>query len=188
MIRLQTIAFSICVLFALLLAGCNEEQRIPQANIKPLDQQLVPTDPNWIRVYGDTQKTRIVYNLAVLNNEKNISRNNEILIANMISMMHPTDVNDPNNLKARIEKLEARDMNDLLVLEAEIEAVMSYYKDKTSDASPDIKFELARRIEALETNIAKLENHKATIKTITNAKITGNAKIVVEAVDPNEVN
>ncbi len=99
-------------LFLMTLTGCNEVQKIPQTSIKPLNQQLIPTDPNWIRAYGDTLETQIVFNLAVMRNDINVSRKNELVIANVMNKMHSIDPNDPNNLKLRIEKLEAKVYNN----------------------------------------------------------------------------
>lgn len=102
------IIIAVLVTISLLACGCQEEQKTPQANIKPIDQQLIPTDLNWIRAYGDTIETQMVFNLTVLRNDINVSRKNELVIANVMNLMHPADVNDPNNLKVRIEKLEAQ--------------------------------------------------------------------------------
>ncbi|KKL68169.1 hypothetical protein LCGC14_2127640 [marine sediment metagenome] len=87
--------------------GCNETQKIPESSAKPLNQHLVPLPDDWKDAYGNSLETEVIYNLVLQRNETTISRNNEILIANMISKMHPSDVNDPNNLMARIERLEA---------------------------------------------------------------------------------
>lgn len=87
-----------------LISGCNETQKIPESDVKLLDQQLAEASPAWKDTYGDTIETQIVYNLA-------ISRANELEIAKMVSRMHPSDANDPNNLKARIEALERRIAN-----------------------------------------------------------------------------
>ena len=87
----------VCMLLAL-LAGCNKAP----ANIKPLDQHLAQAPQDWKDAYGDTIETQVVFNTLV-------SRNNEILIAGMMDKLHPADVNDPNNLKVRIEALETID-------------------------------------------------------------------------------
>ena len=120
MIRLQKIqdiitvvsAFLFVVFIALCLVGCQEVQKIPQTSIKPLNQLLIPTDPNWIRAYGDTLKTQIVFNLAVMRNDIGISRKNELVIASVMNRIHSVDPNDPNNLKLRIEKLETKVYNN----------------------------------------------------------------------------
>ncbi len=91
----------ILVILALLVTGCNENQRTQNPEIKLLNQHLTPAPQDWKDAYGDTIETQVVFNTLV-------SRRNEISIANMISKMHPSDVNDPNNLKARIKVLEAK--------------------------------------------------------------------------------
>ncbi len=96
---MEKVLLTMCLIA--MLAGCNEAQKISATGVKPLNQQLAPTPQDWKDAYGDTIETQLAFNMR-------ISRRNEILIADMVNKMHPTDVNDPNNLKARIEKLEAK--------------------------------------------------------------------------------
>lgn len=85
---------------AIMFCGCNEAQKAPQSNIKSLNQQLLPAPQEWKDAYGDALETQIAYNLVVL-------RNNDMVIAGTMNILHPADANDPNNLKVRIEALEA---------------------------------------------------------------------------------
>lgn len=104
---------NVMIVFVLLIAGCFESQKVPEPprpNIKPLNQQLIPTHQNWKDAYGDTFNVQVAWNFAVL-------RNNQLEIAKMISKMHPTP--DPNvrTLEERVILLEAlgADIEDTLM-------------------------------------------------------------------------
>ena len=122
-IGLIMLVVGLLLMMLIMLVGCNESQKVPQENIKPLDQQLVPARQDWKDAYGDTLETQIAFNLAIL-------RQNDLVIANVMNKMHPTDPNDPNNLMARIKKLET-------------------WAENPDTYFP---FELARRIKKLETD------------------------------------
>jgi hypothetical protein len=97
----------ILTVLAALFCGCEPQEKkiVTQPNIKSLNQQLTPAPQNWKDAYGDTLEAQIVFNLAVL-------RNNDLLIAQTINKLHPSDPNDPNNLKTRIEVLEKNAVMD----------------------------------------------------------------------------
>ncbi len=82
------------VLAVILLAvcGCNEVQVTKEAPI------LMPNE-QWKAKYGNSRDSQTAYNLA-------LSRDIDSLIVRTMNKMHPADVNDPNNLKARIDNLE----------------------------------------------------------------------------------
>jgi hypothetical protein len=63
-------------------------------------QFLIPADPNWIKDYGDNERTRILYNVSVnrglaLNNRNVLAEVARRLIA--LEQLH-IDPNDPNKV------------------------------------------------------------------------------------------
>lgn len=88
----------------LFIAGCNEDEK--PSNIKPIEQQLIPLDPNWAIAYGDSEQSHLTYAVA-------INRHNQLQIVKIINQHHPKP--DPNEvtLLQRIEALEKAAIPDV---------------------------------------------------------------------------
>ena len=147
----------LAVLTLVLVSGCNETQKASTPNIKPLNQQLAPAPQDWKDAYGDTMETQIVFNTF-------ISRRNEILIADIMNRMHPSDVNDPNNLKARIDNLEAFGVKYTDVVRfGNWDDPLSYWGyscGKIRKIDPNNLKARIEKLEAVDPNIEKLRVYK----------------------------
>jgi hypothetical protein len=111
----------ICIVLAFIV-GCNEEQK---TDVIPLSQRIVQPPQDWKDAYGDGWDAQVAFNLAVL-------RNNDMVIAGTMNVLHPRDVNDPNNLKARIDALEKNTVKDGDEIEVREENVENLDYDESS--------------------------------------------------------
>lgn len=100
-----------CIL-AIMFAGCNETQQVKPtvgADIKPLIQHLMPIPEEhkeWENAYGADMESRMVFVLAVLQENSKTLFENDLKIGEFIQSVHPAP--DPNvpTLESRVEELE----------------------------------------------------------------------------------
>lgn len=64
-----------------------EKQETEKPDIKPIDQNIIPTHDKWKEAYGDTLETQILYNLAVI-------RTDQKMIFALVKKYHTTDPNE----------------------------------------------------------------------------------------------
>lgn len=74
------------VFFILVIAGCPDDQILPDPNTPPLDSHILSEPNDWKTAYGDGEKSKIYFNLAVM---RNVINNQGKVITQLIK-----DVND----------------------------------------------------------------------------------------------
>jgi len=88
------------LMLVFIVTGCSEAQKtVAISNIKPLEQQFIQPNQEWLDAYGDSFESKVAFNFAV-------HRNNELVIAKTINNLHPKVDPNETTLEERVKYLE----------------------------------------------------------------------------------